>query len=144
MLNTLSDNSVVKMVRSFFSFENEDNEMERFGRPQPARGKVVPISDRLNTAAINIKNPRTRDDAIDTADRLKEGSVCIVNLSKLEKEIAKEILYFLSGSIHALGGDSKKIGTDIFLFTPQNVDITQLEDVPEKKFGQNSLGFDDI
>jgi len=144
VFDALSQNSVVRMVKSFFSFETDEREVEEFAGRQRLRGKVVPISDKINTAAITVKSPRSRDDAIEVADRLREGGVCIVNLSKLEKELAKEILYFLSGSIYALSGDSKKIGTDIFLFSPQNVAITQLDDIQEKHSAQSSLGFGDL
>jgi cell division inhibitor SepF len=144
VFESISENGMVRMVRSFFSFENEEGETGGFSRPAQPHRKVVPISDKLNSAAITVKSPRSRDDAIDAADRLKEGGVCIVNLSKLEKELAKEILYFLSGTIYALGGDSKKIGTDIFLFSPQCIAITQLDDLQEKAAGQSSLGFGEL
>ncbi len=136
---------MVRMIKSFFSFENEEESTGEYIRqPVITRGKVVPISDRVQQSAINIKSPRSMDDARDAADKLKESRVVVMNLSKLEKDLAKEIVYFLSGTIYALGGDSKKVGSDIFMFTPSGVAITQLDDTQDKRSAQNSLGFDEI
>ncbi|EGS88367.1 putative cell division protein SepF [Staphylococcus aureus subsp. aureus 21259] len=35
----------------------------------------------------------------------------------------KELLIFLSGTVYAIGGDIQRVGTDIFLCTPDNVEV---------------------
>ncbi|NLZ54246.1 MAG: cell division protein SepF, partial [Thermoanaerobacteraceae bacterium] len=57
----------------------------------------------------------------------KNRRAAIVNLEKLDRENAKRILDFMSGSIYALSGTVKKIGPGIFLFAPDNVDVSGLE-----------------
>jgi len=132
------------MVRSFFSFESEEEEMDEFSRHQARRSKVIPIKGNVRTSAINIKKPRSINDARDGADELREGRVVIMNLSGVEKDLAKEIVYFLSGTSYALGGEYKKVGNEIFLFTPDNVAVSLLDDIQDKHATQNSLGFDEI
>ncbi len=36
---------------------------------------------------------------------------------------AKRIIDFLSGTVYAIGGDIQRVGTDIFLCTPDNVEV---------------------
>ncbi len=84
------------------------------------------------------------DDARDAADKLREGRVVIMNLGRLEKDLAKEVLYFLSGTIYALAGDSKKVGSDIFLFAPEGISVTQLDEIQEKTAGKSGIGFDEM
>ncbi len=148
MLEALSENSVVRMFRSFFSFENEVSETSHFVNHKKQRsggGKVVPLrDDDLMQGVINIKSPRTMDDARDAADKLREGRVVIMNLGRLEKDLAKEVLYFLSGTIYALAGDSKKVGSDIFLFAPEGISVTQLDEIQEKTAGKSGIGFDEM
>jgi len=135
------------MFRSFFSFENEVSETSHFvnHKKQRSGGKVVPLrDDDLMQGVINIKSPRTMDDARDAADKLREGRVVIMNLGRLEKDLAKEVLYFLSGTIYALAGDSKKVGSDIFLFAPEGISVTQLDEIQEKTAGKGGIGFDEM
>lgn len=48
----------------------------------------------------------------------------VVNLQRIEKDQGKRIVDFLSGTVYAIGGDIQKIGTDIFLCTPDNVEVS--------------------
>jgi len=48
----------------------------------------------------------------------------VVNLQRIQRDQAVRIVDFLSGTVYALGGDIQKIGTDIFLCTPDNVDVS--------------------
>ncbi len=147
MLDSLQNNKVYKVVKNFLSFENEEEAVERGpmtqARVQTGR-KVVPITPELNQAMINIKKPRTIEDARESADLLKEGRVVVMNLGQIEKDMAREIVYFLSGTTYALNGDYKKIGNDIFLFTPYGVEVTHLEDIQGKGAAQNKLDFGDL
>ena len=47
-----------------------------------------------------------------------------MNLQRIQRDQAVRIVDFLSGTVYALGGDIQKIGTDIFLCTPDNVDVS--------------------
>ena len=47
-----------------------------------------------------------------------------MNLQRIERDQARRIVDFLSGTVYAIGGDIQKIGTDIFLCTPDNVEVS--------------------
>lgn len=63
-------------------------------------------------------------EAQDIADQLKNRRAVVVNLQRIDREQAKRIVDFLSGTVYAIGGDIQKIGTDIFLCTPDNVEVS--------------------
>ena len=46
-----------------------------------------------------------------------------MNLQRIDKISAKRIIDFLSGTVYAIGGDIQRVGTDIFLCTPDNVEV---------------------
>jgi cell division inhibitor SepF len=143
---------VVHFFKSFFSFESETSETSHFinnKKPRPAAtGKVHYIrgAEDAMQGCINIKSPRNMDDARDAADKIREGRVVIMNLAKIEKDIAKEVLYFLGGTVYALGGEYKKVGSDIFLFTPEGVSVAQIDELKDRAVndGGGNLGFDDL
>ncbi len=54
---------------------------------------------------------------------LKTAVPTLVNLQRIDKVSAKRIIDFLSGTVYAIGGDIRRVGTDIFLCTPDNVEV---------------------
>lgn len=67
--------------------------------------------------------PRVFSDTQDIADELKNRRATLVNLQRIDKVFAKRIIDFLSGTVYAIGGDIQRVGTDIFLCTPDNVEV---------------------
>ena len=49
-----------------------------------------------------------------------------MNLQRIDKISAKRIIDFLSGTVYAIGGDIQRVGTDIFLCTPDNVEVAEV------------------
>ena len=47
----------------------------------------------------------------------------VINLEKLEKDVARRVIDFISGSVYALGGSIQKVSGGIFLIAPYNIDI---------------------
>ncbi|PTI46879.1 cell division protein SepF [Staphylococcus succinus] len=67
--------------------------------------------------------PRVFSDTQDIADELKNRRATLVNLQRIDKVSAKRIIDFLSGTVYAIGGDIQRVGSDIFLCTPDNVEV---------------------
>ena len=67
--------------------------------------------------------PRVYSEAQEIADHLKNRRAVVVNLQRIDHDQAKRIVDFLSGTVYAIGGDIQKIGSSIFLCTPDNVEI---------------------
>ncbi|ARJ51614.1 cell division protein SepF [Staphylococcus lutrae] len=67
--------------------------------------------------------PRVFSDTQDIADELKNRRATLVNLQRIDQVSAKRIIDFLSGTVYAIGGDIQRVGADIFLCTPDNVEV---------------------
>ncbi|RIO56628.1 cell division protein SepF [Staphylococcus hominis] len=91
---------------------------------------VVTMNQSASTGYSNYENskmclfePRVFSDTQDIADELKNRRATLVNLQRIDKVSAKRIIDFLSGTVYAIGGDIQRVGTDIFLCTPDNVEV---------------------
>ena len=74
--------------------------------------------------------PTSFDDSQRVADCLHNNQPVIVNFEHTDPIVAKRMTDFISGTIYALKGNMKKIGRNILICAPKNVDI------------DNGLGFD--
>lgn len=94
---------------------------------QPATPNNV-VSLQSATALKNSKviliEPRVYAEAQDIAEHLKNKRATIVNLQRIERDQGMRIIDFLSGTVYALGGDIQRVGHDIFLCTPDNVEVS--------------------
>ncbi|KOO40724.1 cell division protein SepF [Priestia koreensis] len=71
-----------------------------------------------------LTEPRAYSEAQEITDHLKAKKVVVVNLHRVARDQAVRIVDFLSGTVYALGGDIQKVGENIFLCTPDNVDVS--------------------
>ncbi|MFN7250923.1 MAG: cell division protein SepF [Anaerobacillus sp.] len=85
---------------------------------------VVSIQSVHKAAKVMLLEPRTYDEVQDIADHLKNRKSVVINLQRISHDQAKRIVDFLSGTVYAIGGDIQKLGANIFLCTPDNVDVT--------------------
>ncbi|MEG0384241.1 MAG: cell division protein SepF [Solibacillus sp.] len=110
------------------------NRMKKERKIQPQiRNNEVDIPNNVVSlqAATSLKNsklvlvePRVYAEAQDIAEQLKNKRATVVNLQRIDRDQGKRIIDFLSGTVYALGGDIQRIGTDIFLCTPENVEVS--------------------
>lgn len=104
----------------------EDQEVETSSfenRRNVGKNNVVSIHSQ-KTARVVLTEPRTYDEAQDIADQLKSRRSVVVNLQRIRREQAVRIVDFLSGTVYALGGHISKLGPDIFLCTPDSVEVS--------------------
>ncbi|OWZ84144.1 cell division protein SepF [Natranaerobius trueperi] len=87
--------------------------------------QVVPLHKASNQHNIKVflLAPKKYDEAQMVGKYLKNGFPVIVNLENLEVETAKQLIDFVSGTVFALDGNLHKIGQNIFLFSPPNIEI---------------------
>lgn len=144
--------SIKSKIKTFFFLEDEDYEEEQgryqeepseparnYKQPvqqnqqshhnqhiqQPKNGQnVVSLQSIQKSSKVFLVEPRVYAEAQDIADQLKNRRAVVVNLQRIEKDQGKRIVDFLSGTVYAIGGDIQKIGTDIFLCTPDNVEVS--------------------
>ncbi|WP_102271533.1 cell division protein SepF [Cytobacillus massiliigabonensis] len=105
--------------------EEELEPIKQSQKAQPAqKNNIVSLQSVQKSSKMVLVEPRVYAEAQDIADHLKNRRAVVVNLQRIEKDQAKRIVDFLSGTVYAIGGDIQKIGTDIFLCTPDNIEIS--------------------
>ncbi len=86
-------------------------------------GTVVSLQSIQASAKVILVEPRVYAEAQDIAEHLKNKRAVVVNLQRIERDQGIRIVDFLSGTVYALAGDIQRIGTDIFLCVPDNVEV---------------------
>ncbi|UJW58228.1 cell division protein SepF [Salipaludibacillus agaradhaerens] len=92
--------------------------------PTNDRRNVVSLSSIQSQAKVLLLEPHSYEEAQEIADHLKNRKAVVINLQRISREQAKRIVDFLSGTVYAIGGDIQKLGANIFLCTPDNVDVS--------------------
>ncbi|EAX47062.1 protein of unknown function DUF552 [Thermosinus carboxydivorans Nor1] len=132
-----------KVWGSLGLFEPVEMEEERPRQEEPATkskkgGNLVslPTTTQQKQIKVMVVEPFTFDDAQHVADHLKNRKPVVVNFENTDKEVAKRMVDFISGTTYALGGVIQKIGHNIFLCAPNNVDVsyTPREEGADKAF----------
>lgn len=99
---------------------------EIFPQSTTSTNNIVSLQSAMNSkgSKVVLVEPRVYAEAQDIAEHLKNRRATIVNLQRIEREQGVRIIDFLSGTVYALGGDIQRIGKDIFLCTPENVEVS--------------------
>jgi cell division inhibitor SepF len=127
---------VMNKFMNFLGLQEEEEVVERERivesteesetNPQEQRNKnkanVVSIHTQKNTRVV-LSEPRSYDETQEIADHLRSRRSVIVNLQRVRQDQALRIVDFLSGTVYALNGSISKLGPNIFLCTPDSVDI---------------------
>ncbi|AUW94405.1 cell division protein SepF [Sulfobacillus sp. hq2] len=90
--------------------------------PQKKRGGLVSLPGSRGFRVV-VMHPRTLEDGQAIADQVKGRRPVIVNLDLAEERAGQRLLNFLSGVAYALDGGLRKVGDNIFLVTPNNVEV---------------------
>ncbi|WP_135546896.1 cell division protein SepF [Paenibacillus cymbidii] len=98
--------------------EAETNPFEQ----RKTRSNVVSIHSQKNVRVV-LCEPRSYDETQDIADHLRSRRPVVVNLQRVRNDQAMRIVDFLSGTVYALGGSISKIGPNIFICTPESVEL---------------------
>lgn len=67
--------------------------------------------------------PSTHEEVQQVVDFLKKDQACIINLQQISTEDNMRVLDFFSGALYALNGQITRIQDDLFLATPESVNI---------------------
>ncbi|MDR3225568.1 MAG: cell division protein SepF [Clostridiales Family XIII bacterium] len=84
---------------------------------------------------IVVVEPKIFEDSTKLVDSLKSRKPVIINLEKIETDTARKIFDFLSGATYALSGNVQKIANNIFVFLPENVDVSTSTEHDGMTFG---------
>ncbi|MDV6376786.1 cell division protein SepF [Sporosarcina sp. GW1-11] len=91
-------------------------------KPQPA-APVISLQSIQKSSKVILVEPHSYAEAQEIAEHLKNKRSVVVNLQRIERDQGFRIIDFLSGTVYALGGDIQRVGTDIFICAPENVEV---------------------
>lgn len=89
---------------------------------------------------VHVVEPRLFEDAQDFADRFKGGVPVIVNMKMTEPKHQAKILQFASGLVYGLNGKIQKVGEQVFLLSPFNMEVSADEKRRLAEHGLFGLG----
>lgn len=98
---------------------NEPEERRFFGKNK----KVVNMPQTQQIRMV-ISQPTSFEQSEEICNYLKERKSVIVNLEYVNKDVARRIVDFVSGAVHAVDGHIQKVSNSIFLIAPTNYEIS--------------------
>lgn len=109
---------------SYLSARSEGRDVK-----DPKDNRVLPIQNKniapnANQFKMVVIEPKNFDECPKLVDNLKAKKPVIINLEKVESDGARKIFDFLSGATYALNGNVQKVANNIFIFAPENVDVS--------------------
>ncbi len=103
-----------------YGYEQEgDNSSPLYNNNAPTGG----IS--IGGAALEMKvvKPEHFESVPQIADHLLNKRTVVLNLEKASKETARRLIDFLSGVAYSIDGSLRKIASNAYVITPNNVDV---------------------
>ncbi len=91
----------------------------------------LPVANKLIT--VVVLEPVDFNDSQKIADYLRSNQPVVVNFANTENVVAKRMTDFISGTVYAVNGSMKKLGRNILVCAPKNVDIDAGEPVVEER-----------
>ena len=104
---------------------------EEFVEPEPRPQKSGFLSSKPKVVSMNRSNmevkvvkPRSFEDSQEICNMLLANRPVIVNLEGFDPDDAQRIMDFISGCIYSINGKYHQISKYIFIFSPENIDIS--------------------
>ena len=115
-------------IKEFIAPVDEESELELTEEEastlstyeQPKDASVSKINSSTN---IVLFEPRNFDEAEEIGRHIKNKRACCVNLHKMPLEYRQRIIDFLSGVVYGVDGSIKKIGDNVILCSPKNLQV---------------------
>lgn len=86
---------------------------------EPAAAPVTPIA----AAKPRVIAPQSFGDAKVLADEFKRLTPVIMQLSDVDRDLARRLIDFASGVCYSLGGSMEKMATNVFLLLPKGTEV---------------------
>ncbi len=107
------------------SYEESTESFEQPRRVTRPERQPVPMRSASSAGLeLIIRQPSTFNDSQEICDLLKQDRAVIINLEKVEPELAQKMMDFISGAIYALDAKIHQISGCIFCISPEKVDIS--------------------
>ncbi len=96
--------------------------------PSASRAQTSPPVEETKSDVVTYAKPRLHipssfDDASRIADDFRVNSPVVMNLTKIEKPVARRLIDFASGVCYVLDGGMERVAPNVYLLTPSGVDV---------------------
>ncbi len=91
--------------------------------PEPRGNSGVSVSSGAAIEMIVVK-PEKLETVTQIADYLVDRKTILLNLEETNKETARRLIDFLNGVAYAINGDLRKVATNTYVVTPNNVELS--------------------
>ncbi|MBE6566598.1 MAG: cell division protein SepF [Ruminococcaceae bacterium] len=99
---------------------NSVSALENPARKDP-EFRPVSAADKVS---LKLLQPKSHIEATRIADKLKDGCIVLLDISRLTKEQAHRLVDFLSGVAYVLGGEMIRTNKNTIVISPSGVDIS--------------------
>jgi cell division inhibitor SepF len=114
---------------------NAHDRSEGTVRPIPMDEPKAPVASVGTVRAVAIPRttkpqliiPKSFNDAQEVADAFRDSKPVIVNMQNAERDLARRLIDFSSGLCYGLGGQMEKVAKDVYLLTPDEVEVSDEE-----------------
>lgn len=119
-------------IKSLFTVEDEYEYLDEEAYADESREEEIDSSKNVVSltsmkqpnSKVVLCDPRNYNEAQEIADNIVNRRAVIINLERVEHQQAMRIVDFLSGTVYAVNGDIQKLGSQTFLCTPDNVEVS--------------------
>jgi len=113
----------------------EENGVSALENPARKDPEFHPVS--ADKVSLKLLQPKSHTEATKIADKLKEGCIVLLDISRLTKEQAHRLVDFLAGVAYVLGGEMIKTNKNTIVISPAGVDISgfapEVEEAPAEE-----------
>ncbi|MDO4500726.1 MAG: cell division protein SepF [Erysipelotrichaceae bacterium] len=115
-------------IKEFIAPVEEEEELELNAEEAEVlstyeKPKDEAVSKISANANIVLFEPRNFDEAEEIGKHIKNKRACCINLHKMPLEYRQRIIDFLSGVVYGVDGSIKKIGDNVILCSPRNLQV---------------------
>ncbi|NLM42449.1 MAG: cell division protein SepF [Clostridiales bacterium] len=115
--------------------EEVENEVQKPILEPVRKNNVVSMPTSVGQMKLVLIEPTDYDDVQDICDNLKNKKPVVINFENLDKDIARRMVDFISGTVYAIDGTIQKVSNGIVVAAPANVDILgSISDVDGEEF----------
>ncbi|MGL5977931.1 MAG: cell division protein SepF [Erysipelotrichaceae bacterium] len=116
-----------KLKGFILSDEDDEDVLELDEQEAAALSEYEAPKSKMSSLNPSVKmvlfEPRSFDETVEIAGKIKENRAVVVNLHKLQREYSQRSIDFLSGVIYALDGTIQKIGPNVLLCAPKTMGV---------------------
>ncbi len=94
------------------------------GTPRPQVVRPIPVAA---NAKPQVVTPGSFNAAQELADTFKGNQPVIMNLQGADRDLARRLIDFASGLCYGVGGQMEKVANQVYLLTPNNVEVSAEE-----------------